>query len=81
MPTLAMMFQNLPKKYKIPVVVVSQVNNYAVSLDSKKETLAPFQNGRDLNQAAQVSIVLKREKVDNTLLPTLLILQGDLHKQ
>jgi replicative DNA helicase len=71
MPSLAMMFQNLPKTYKIPVIVASQLNNYAVNSDADKETLAPFQNGRDLNQAAQVSIVLKREKEESILMPIL----------
>lgn len=69
MPVLSARFSRLAKETGIAFVYFSQVNNYSLAEDSKKVKTAPFSNGKQLNQTADVSLLLNREKVNNVYSP------------
>jgi replicative DNA helicase len=66
-PELALKFKKLAFEKRIAVIVVSQINNYSLQNDFDKNQLAPFSYGKQLNNKAHTSILLKREKVDGQL--------------
>lgn len=65
MPIIAKRIKKLTVAYKCAVIIVSQVNNYANAKDYKIDSsqTAPFSFGKELNQVADVAIMLQRQRV------------------
>lgn len=63
--------KDIAMKYKMAIITVSQINNYMTSVDNRSNILAPFSNGKLLNQQADTSIVLNRQRVGGELSPIL----------
>ena len=75
MPMLASKFKELAGKYGVAIVLVSQMNIYAVGrdYDSDQAQSPGYSYGKQLNSTAHTSIVLRREKVDGKLSSELII--------
>lgn len=69
MPLLARGFLKMAQQRGIAVILVSQVNNYAMSSGADPETnqLSPFTFGKEMVQAATTAIYLTREKKEGKL--------------
>lgn len=65
MPVVAKRIKKLTIDFGCAVIVVSQVNNYANNKDYKMDSsqTAPFSFGKELNQMADVAIMLQRQRV------------------
>lgn len=69
MPLLAISFSGLAQKYQSAVVLVSQINNYIVAggSDPNSNQLAPFNFGKQMNEASTTSLYLVREKEEGVM--------------
>lgn len=72
MPILAKKFKQLALEQKVVIVLVSQVNNYAVRDGNMEDkNILPFSRGKEIGNAAHTAIVLTRNKKDGELSKTL----------
>lgn len=67
MPVIAELLQQSSKLLNIPFVVLSQVSNYSTKESRDTSIAAPFDYGKELNNAAHRSIVIEREKKEGKL--------------
>ena len=66
MPILAKEFKKLAGKYKVTIVLVSQINNGAQSSgDVGKLPTMPFSHGKEVGNTAHTAILLSRKKLED----------------
>lgn len=71
MPELTAKISRMARNLKCTVIVVSQLNNSSLGNNYSSERSIPYSWGKELNQSADVSLVLTRQKKNDRLIPLL----------